>query len=212
MNILSSELRFPNPDLTHETGIIAIGGDLSPERLLLAYNSGIFPWYNEDEPILWWCPEERMVLFPENLHISKSMRPYLNKEKFQISHNTCFKEVITACSKVYRKGQEGTWINNDMIDAYLKLHKLGYAHSVEVWKNDELVGGLYGVYLKRKGIFCGESMFSKISNASKFAFIKMVEHYNDLGLKLVDCQVYTKHLERLGAQIMYREDFLKLLR
>jgi leucyl/phenylalanyl-tRNA--protein transferase len=212
MTILSSELWFPKPDQTHQSGIIAVGGDLSPERLLLAYNSGIFPWYNEDEPILWWCPEDRMVLFPENLHISKSMRPYLNKEKFKVTFNTCFKDVIFACSKVYRKGQNGTWINREMIEAYLRLHQMGYAHSVEVWKDENLVGGLYGIYLKKQGVFCGESMFSKMSNASKYAFIKMVKSYQKKGVRMIDCQVYTDHLKSLGAQLIDRDEFLKFLK
>lgn len=212
MVFLTSDLWFPNPDQTHESGILAIGGDLSIDRLLLAYRNGIFPWYNEDEPILWWCPQERMVLFPQNLHMAKSMRPLLNKNAFSITYNHSFKDVIMACSRVKRRGQEGTWLTQDMISAYLKLHQIGYAHSVEAWQDNELVGGLYGVYLEEYGIFCGESMFSKVSNASKYAFIKMVEHYQNKGVKLIDCQVYTQHLESLGAELISRHDFLSYFR
>jgi leucyl/phenylalanyl-tRNA--protein transferase len=211
MILLSSEIWFPDPEQTHESGIIAVGGDLSPKRLILAYKSGIFPWYSEDEPILWWCPEERMVLFPEKLHISKSMRPYLNKEAFEVTFNQSFEDVITECSKIERKGQKGTWLTKDMIESYIQLYQSGYAQSVEVWRNGRLVGGLYGIYLKRQNIFCGESMFSKVSNASKYAFIKMVEHFQAKGVKLIDCQVYTKHLESLGAEIIDRNEFLRIL-
>jgi leucyl/phenylalanyl-tRNA--protein transferase len=211
MVLLSSELWFPHPEQTHESGILAVGGDLSLERLLLAYENGIFPWYNENEPILWWCPEERMVLFPDNLHVSKSMRPYFNQNKFEVTYNQCFEEVIVSCSEAPRKGQNGTWLTKDMIEAYLQLHKSGFAQSVEVWDEDKLVGGLYGVYLKHKNIFCGESMFAKESNASKYGFIKMVQHYKDKGVKLIDCQVHTAHLTSLGAQLISRAQFLSFL-
>jgi leucyl/phenylalanyl-tRNA--protein transferase len=211
MVFLTSELWFPDYHQVHESGILAVGGDLCVERLLLAYNSGVFPWFNEDELILWWCPDERMVLFPEKLHISKSMKPLLHKNKFKITFNQSFEEVILSCSKLNRKGQDGTWINQDMISAYKKLHKLGFAQSVEAWYDNKLVGGLYGVYLEKYGIFCGESMFTKMSNASKYAFIKMVEHYQKKGVKLIDCQVYTKHLESLGAEVISRESFLSYL-
>lgn len=213
MVFLTSELWFPPPEKTHESGILAVGGDLSEERLLLAYKNGIFPWFNEEDPILWWCPEERMVLFPENLHISKSMRPLLNKQQFKITFNEAFEEVMLACASVKRKGQDGTWITEDMISAYKNLHDKGIAQSVEAWGNKgELVGGLYGVYLKKRGVFCGESMFTRQSNASKYAFINMVEHFKTKGLKLVDCQIYTSHLESLGAQLIEREVFLSYLK
>ncbi len=211
MVLLSSELWFPHPEQTHESGILAVGGDLSLERLLLAYENGIFPWYNKNEPILWWCPEERMVLFPDNLHVSKSMRPYFNQNKFEVTYNECFEEVIVSCSEAPRKGQNGTWLTKDMIEAYLQLHKSGFAQSVEVWHEDKLVGGLYGVYLKHKNIFCGESMFAKESNASKYGFIKMVQYYKDKGVKLIDCQVHNAHLASLGAQLISRAQFLSFL-
>lgn len=211
MIFLTSELWFPNPSQTHESGILAVGGDLSAERLLLAYQSGIFPWYNEDDPILWWCPDQRMVLFPENLHISKSMRALLRKNKFRITYNQAFEEVINACATIKRPGQHGTWIIDDMILAYKSLHEMGIAQSVEAWHDNKLVGGLYGIYLEDKCVFCGESMFTKQSNASKYAFIKMVEHFQSKGLKIVDCQIYTSHLESLGAQLIERDVFLKYL-
>ena len=211
MYLLSQELWFPPVSKTHHSGILAVGGDLSSERLMLAYRNGIFPWFSKDDPILWWCPEERMVLFPNKLHISKSMRPYFNQNKFRVTHNECFEKVITECSRVKRKDQDGTWINNEMISAYLKLFELGFAKSIEVWDKNDLVGGLYGIFLEDKKIFCGESMFSKASNASKFGFIKMVNYYKNKGVKLVDCQVYTSHLESLGAQTIERDVFLTYL-
>ena len=211
MVFLTSEIWFPDPSQTHESGIIAVGGDLSVDRLVLAYNNGIFPWFTEDDPILWWCPEQRMVLFPDKLHISKSMRPLLRKNKFKITYNQAFEEVLNACAKIKRSGQDGTWITDSMISAYNSLHKMGIAQSIEAWDEDKLVGGLYGVYLEEKGVFCGESMFARQSNASKYAFIKMVEHFQTKGLKLVDCQIHTDHLESLGAQLIEREVFLSYL-
>ncbi len=212
MVFLTSELWFPHPNKADESGILAVGGDLSPERLMLAYRNGIFPWYNENEPILWWSPDERMVLFPEKLHISKSMRPFLNQNKFKVTFNQVFEQVIKACASTPREGQNGTWLSDEMLSAYINLHQKGHAHSIEAWQGDELVGGLYGIYLKSCGVFCGESMFAHQSNASKFAFIKMVEHYKTLGLKLIDCQIHTPHLERLGAELIGRDEFLKVLR
>lgn len=212
MVFLTSELWFPNPEYTDEYGILGVGGDLSAERLMLAYSNGIFPWYNENEPILWWCPSERMVLFPEKLHIAKSMRPLLNQNKFEITFNQAFEEVILACAKVKREGQKGTWINDEMVNAYKNLHQKGYAQSVEAWQDGELVGGLYGIYLRGLGIFCGESMFTHVSNASKYAFIKMVEHFSAQRLRLIDCQIYTPHLETLGAELIERREFLKFLK
>lgn len=212
MVLLASEIWFPHPDQTHESGILAIGGDLSVERLLLAYENGIFPWYSEDEPILWWCPDERMVLFPDKLHISKSMKPLLNKNKFKVTFNQAFEQVILACATSKRDNQNGTWLTDEMISAYRTLHGRGIAQSVEAWENNKLVGGLYGIFLKEFGVFCGESMFTRKSNASKFAFIKMVEHFKTQGLKLIDCQVYTPHLESLGAELIEREVFLSYLK
>jgi leucyl/phenylalanyl-tRNA--protein transferase len=211
MVLLTSELWFPDPGQTHESGIIAVGGDLSVDRLILAYNKGIFPWFTEDDPILWWCPEQRMVLFPQNLHISKSMKALLRKNRFKITYNRAFEEVIKACAKIKRPGQEGTWITDNMVSSYKTLHKMGIAQSVEAWDDDKLVGGLYGIYLKERGVFCGESMFARQSNASKYAFIKMVQYYQTKGLKIVDCQIHTNHLESLGAQLIEREVFLSYL-
>ena len=210
MYFLTKELWFPDSNEASEEGILAIGGDLNPERIVLAYENGIFPWYNKEDPILWWSPPERMVLFPHELKISKSMRALLNKHLFECRINHSFNEVIMNCATIKRKYDEGTWLTNEMITAYSKLHQLGYAHSFETWKDGKLVGGLYGVYLKSKEIFYGESMFAKESNASKFAFIKMVEHYKTKGLKLVDCQIYTSHLESLGARLIDREKFLRI--
>lgn len=210
MYFLSKELYFPPSTQTSPEGILAIGGDLSPERLLLAYQNGIFPWFNEDEPILWWCPEERMVLFFEDLKISKSMRNIINQKKFNITFNTAFREVITHCKKAFRKGQEGTWITNEMVEAYCKLNNLGIAKSVEVWQDNELVGGLYGIDLGH--VFCGESMFSSVSNASKVAFIYLAKQLEFAGYRLMDCQVYNDHLASLGCVEIDREDFLTLIR
>lgn len=210
MYFLSKELYFPPSTQTSPEGILAIGGDLSPERLLLAYQNGIFPWFNEDEPILWWCPEERMVLFFEDLKISKSMRNIINQKKFNITFNTAFREVITHCKKAFRKGQEGTWITNEMVEAYCKLNNLGIAKSVEVWQDNELVGGLYGIDLGH--VFCGESMFSSASNASKVAFIYLAKQLEFAGYRLLDCQVYNDHLASLGCVEIDREDFLTLIR
>jgi len=211
MVFLTSELWFPPVEQAHESGILAIGGDLSVDRLLLAYKNGIFPWFNKEDPILWWCPEQRMVLFPENLHISRSMKPLLRNQQFKITYNEAFEDVMLACASIKRKGQDGTWITDDMISAYKNLHDKGIAQSVEAWNDDQLVGGLYGIYLKKQGVFCGESMFTRQSNASKYAFIKMVEHFKTKGLKLVDCQIYTSHLKSLGAQLIEREVFLSYL-
>jgi len=212
MYFLTKELWFPDPQETTKEGILAVGGDLNPERLILAYNNGIFPWYNEDEPIIWWSPPERMVLYPEKLKVSKSMRSVINKNTFQYTVNQTFEDVILNCATIKRKHEEGTWITKEMVKAYCQLHELGYAISVETWNEEKLVGGLYGIYLKDKGIFCGESMFSKESNASKFAFIKMIEHFKTQGLRLVDCQMYTPHLESLGAEVMPRIKFLRYLK
>lgn len=204
---LTEELIFPNPELSEEDGLLAIGGDLSLERLLLAYQNGIFPWFNEDDPILWYSPAERFVLYPKAIKISKSMRKVLNDRKFKVSHNTAFSEVIKNCAATKRVGQNGTWISQQMQEAYINLHHAGYAHSVEVWENDELVGGLYGVLMN--GVFCGESMFAKKSNASKTALIWLCQ--NAL-IKLIDCQVYTEHLESMGAVMIDRAAFLEELR
>jgi leucyl/phenylalanyl-tRNA--protein transferase len=207
MHFLTNNITFPHVSQASQDGLLAVGGDLSVERLLLAYKQGIFPWYSEGEPILWWSPNPRFVLFPEKLKVSKSMKQLLRNSIFKVTVNKAFREVITACSLIKRRGQDDTWITNDMIEAYVKLHALGYAKSVEVWKENDLVGGFYGVDLNN-GVFCGESMFSKESNASKVAFITFIQNTN---YKLIDCQVYTKHLESLGAEEVSRANFLKFL-
>lgn len=209
MYFLSRELYFPPVSQASPEGIVAIGGDLSPERLMLAYRSGIFPWFEDDEPILWWSPPERMVLFLDELRVTKSMRNILNRDTFKITFNTAFEEVIANCRDIKRDGQPGTWITPDMTAAYTKLHKMGFAKSVEVWQDGELVGGLYGIDLGN--IFCGESMFSKVSNASKVAFITLAAQLERAGYRVLDCQVHNDHLESLGAREIHREDFLRIL-
>lgn len=209
MFILGKEILFPNVETANTDGVIAIGGDLSSERLLLAYKSGIFPWYSEGEPIIWYSPDPRMILYPERLKISKSMRSVLRKGNFKITVNQNFEEVITNCKTINRKDQPGTWITDEMQKAYLKLHKTGLAKSVEVWQNDELVGGLYGIDLGH--VFCGESMFSKVSNTSKVAFIYLSQKCENENYKLIDCQVYNEHLASLGAEEIPRKEFIKIL-
>jgi leucyl/phenylalanyl-tRNA---protein transferase len=210
MYFLSRELYFPSPEKSTDEGIVAIGGDLTPERLILAYQNGIFPWFEDDEPILWWSPPQRMVLFFDDLKVSKSMRNIINRGIFKITFNTCFKDVIENCRDIKRDGQRGTWITNDMVEAYCRLHELGFARSVEVWQGDELVGGLYGIDLGH--VFCGESMFSKVSNASKMAFIALAKYLQYNNYRLLDCQVHNEHLESLGAREIDRSDFLKILK
>nr|WP_315176461.1 leucyl/phenylalanyl-tRNA--protein transferase [uncultured Flavobacterium sp.] len=207
---LSKNLFFPPVSEANADGILAIGGDLSPERLQLAYSSGIFPWFEEDQPIIWWSPNPRMVLFLEDLVVSKSMRNILNRNIFKVTFNQDFRAVIAHCQQVKRDGQTGTWITNDMIEAYCKLHELGIAKSVEVWQDNQLVGGLYGVDLGH--IFCGESMFSLVSNASKVAFIALVNHLKINNYRLLDCQVYNDHLASLGCVEIERDDFISILK
>lgn len=203
---LDERLLFPEPELAEPDGLLAVGGDLSTDRLLLAYQNGIFPWYSDDTPILWYSPHERFVLYPQELKISKSMRQVLRSGKFGVTTNTCFAEVIKACSIAPREGQDGTWITDDMQAAYIKLHKDGYAHSVEVWEQNRLVGGLYGMWVG--AVFCGESMFSRVSNASKAALIYLCETNR---FKLIDCQVHTGHLESMGARMINREQYIAVL-
>lgn len=206
---LDESLWFPPSKEYEEHGIIAVGGDVSEQRLLLAYQHGIFPWYNDGEPVTWWCPDKRMVLKPKNVKISKSSRNLLNQGLFTVSYDQHFEEVIGKCQKISRKGQDGTWINDDLKSALLNLHELGYAHSVECKVNDELVGGLYGISLGR--FFFGESMFSTQSNASKIAFISLCKKLESLNFELLDCQIYNDHLASLGATEIERDDFLILL-
>jgi len=207
MQYLTDKLKFPDVSTSNKEGLLAIGGDLSSERLVLAYQSGIFPWFNKDEPILWWSPDPRFVLFPEKLKISKSMKQVLRNCNYTVTVNNAFREVIQQCAKVKRDGQHDTWITNSMVEAYTKLHALNYAKSVEVWNGEKLVAGLYGIDLSN-GVFCGESMFTLEPNASKFGFIRFVQESN---YKLIDCQVHTKHLESLGAENISREKFLNFL-
>jgi len=197
---------FPDPDLADEDGLLAIGGDLSVQRLLLAYRNAIFPWFSEGESISWYAPHERFVLFPDKLKVSSSMKKILRSGNFKISYDQAFSGVINACANSTRKGQEGTWITDSMKSAYIQLFELGFAHSIEVWENDLLVGGLYGVQINH--VFCGESMFASVSNASKLAMIYLCRSFN---FKLIDCQVYTSHLESLGAQFISLEDYLVCL-
>ncbi len=206
--ILNDKVWFPPADDAMEDGLLAIGGDLSEERLLYAYRHGIFPWYEDDIP-LWWCPHPRFVLFPDELKVSKSMQQVIKKNKFEFKTNTAFENVIHNCKTVNRADQHGTWITDDVEKAYINLHKKNYAVSAETWQNNILVGGLYGVRLGN--IFFGESMFSLVSNASKFAFIKYIEQLRNQGVQLIDCQVYTEHLQSLGAKMMNRKNFLELL-
>ena len=207
MRFLDDKIAFPPPHEATADGLVAVGGDLSVERLILAYRSGIFPWFEHEIPILWWSPDPRFVLFPEDLKVSKSMKKILNKKQFKVTMNQAFDAVIINCATAERQGQCGTWITHNMIRSYNKLHELGYAKSVEVWDNNTLVGGLYGVDLGN-GIFSGESMFTTVSNASKVGFISFLQNS---AYKLVDCQVYTEHLERLGAKEIPRSEFLSYL-
>ncbi|MEJ7677182.1 MAG: leucyl/phenylalanyl-tRNA--protein transferase [Segetibacter sp.] len=203
---LDKNLWFPPVTEALVDGMLAIGGDLSVDRLLLAYQKGIFPWFDGDVPV-WWCPDPRFVLFPAELKVSKSMQVLLKRNTFEFTINKAFTEVIKACKEKERTDQNGTWITDDIKAAYIELHKLGYAHSAEVWINNELAGGLYGIRMDH--IFFGESMFSHVSNASKYAFIKYVSLLIKEGVQLIDCQVYTEHLERLGARMIDRKEFLR---
>ena len=211
MHYLQHNEKFPPISEADEQGLLAIGGDLSIPRLIYAYNHGIFPWYDDSQPVLWWSPDPRMVLFPEKLKVSKSMKKLFKKEAFKVTFDQDFERVIEACAEIRREGQHGTWITPEIIKSYRELHEFNLARSVEVWQGDELVGGLYGIYLKEQQVFCGESMFARVSNASKYGFITLVNQLIDEGVKLIDCQVYTKHLESLGAEEIPRKRFLKYL-
>ena len=204
--LLDDQIIFPDTALADPDGLLAIGGDLSAARLKLAYQSGIFPWFSEGDPILWFAPHERCVIFPDKIKVSKSMKKVLNSSTFKVTDNLAFDQVIMHCANAVRKDQDGTWITDDMQKAYINLHHEGIAHSIEVWQNEELVGGLYGIKIGR--IFCGESMFSKVSNASKLALINLCQtnHYD-----LIDCQLPNEHLMSLGAEMVSREEYLNLL-
>ena len=207
LHVLDSNLWFPPVNDALPDGLLAIGGDLSVERLLLAYSKGIFPWFDGEVP-MWWSPDPRFVLFPNQIKVSKSMQSLLKKNAFTFTINTAFTKVIHACKTMFRQEQSGTWITDEVERSYTMLHKLGYAHSAEVWLNNELVGGLYGIKLNK--VFYGESMFSIANNASKYAFIKYVETLQNEGVELIDCQVHTNHLESLGATMIDRSKFLQL--
>ncbi|MBN8567586.1 MAG: leucyl/phenylalanyl-tRNA--protein transferase [Flavobacteriales bacterium] len=210
MYFLTKELYFPPVSEASPEGILAVGGDLSTERLLLAYKNGIFPWFDDDEPILWWSPPERMVVNPREYKVAKSLRNIINRNIFKVTFDTVFEEVITNCQSIKRRGQKGTWITDSMLEAYLKLNQLGIAKSVEVWQDNQLVGGLYGVDLGK--VFCGESMFSLVSNASKVAFVTLIQKLKDENYHLLDCQVHNNHLEKLGAFEISRENYIKILK
>ncbi|HLU65384.1 MAG TPA: leucyl/phenylalanyl-tRNA--protein transferase [Kofleriaceae bacterium] len=206
---LSERLAFPPPELAEESGLLAVGGDLRPERLLLAYQLGIFPWYHDGLPILWYSPDPRMVLEADRLVVNRSLRKSIRRGRYQVTLDTAFDRVIRACAEVPRPGQDGTWITSDMLAAYLRLHEIGYAHSVEAWDGAELAGGLYGVSLG--GAFFGESMFARAPDASKVAFVALVEQLLRWDIRLIDCQVHTEHLERFGAEEWPRERYLARL-
>ena len=207
MKFLKTKIEFPDINEATSEGLVAVGGDLSTDRLLLAYKRGIFPWFEDDRSILWWSPDPRFVLYPEELRVSKSMRQVLRNCRFTVTVNQAFPQVIEACASIKRNGQTGTWITNNMTEAYIELYKMGFAKSVEVWDNDELVGGFYGLDLGND-VFCGESMFSKVSNASKAAFITFVQNTN---YKIIDCQIHTYHLESLGGRAIPRDEYLSYL-
>ncbi len=212
---LDKQLIFPPVQLAEPDGLLAMGGDLSTERLLLAYQQGIFPWY-EGDIILWWCPDPRFVLFPAELKINKTIQALLKKtgsnleNRFEFTTNKAFAQVINCCKETKRPGQEGTWITDEVEKAYTLLHQLGYAQSAEVWSDGELVGGLYGIKLGK--VFFGESMFSKVSNASRYAFTSYVQQLKKDGIKLIDCQVYTEYLESMGARMIERKEFSRILK
>jgi len=208
--LLSDDLMFPNPELADPHGLLAVGGDLSVERLLLAYENAIFPWYSEEQPILWFSPDPRLVLFLKKFKVSKSLKKLINKKVFDTKFDTNFDEVIVQCSKIERKGQDGTWITNDMIDAYINLHNQGYAHSVESYYEGKLVGGLYGVSLG--GAFFGESMFNTMTDASKVALYHLVERFIEWEFDFIDSQVVTEHMKSLGAEEITRTKYLELLK
>lgn len=205
----SHKVVFPSVETATHEGVLAVGGNLEPQTLIDAYCRGIFPWFNPEDPILWWAPPKRMVLFFEDLKISKSMRNVLNQEKYTVTFNTCFEQVIRSCQKIQRPGQEGTWITDHIVASYCQLHCQGRAISVEVWHENRLVGGLYGIDMGT--VFCGESMFSFMPNASKVAFITLSRYLQENGYKLLDCQVYNNHLASLGAKEISRELFMSFL-
>lgn len=207
--LLSDKTSFPPPHLATKEGLLAIGGDLSQERLLLAYRMGIFPWYSEGEPILWWSPDPRLILYPDEFKVPKTLKKIIKKNMFQVTMDTAFDQVVDTCAQIRIEKNEGTWIVREMIEAYCQLHKSGLAHSVEAWHQGQLAGGLYGVSLGK--CFFGESMFTRISNASNVAFINLVAFLKMLAFDMIDCQISTEHLKRFGAREIPRAVFLKQL-
>jgi len=207
---LSDQIIFPDPELSREDGLLAVGGDLCLERLILAYRMGIFPWYSDGEPVLWWSPDPRLVLYPEALHVSRSLMKTIRQGRFHVTLDQDFRQVISACAGAPRERQMGTWITTDMMDAYCRLHEAGFAHSVEVWHQGELAGGLYGVSLGK--CFFGESMFTRSSNASKVGLVTLVKLLQKWSFSFIDCQVITRHLVQLGAREIPRKQFLAELR
>ena len=201
-----NDILFPDPALSEADGLLAIGGDLKPDRILAAYKSGIFPWFSDNDPICWFAPHERCVIFPSKIHVSKRMQKSMRAKEFEVTTNTAFAAVIAACKNTARKDQDGTWITVEMEEAYTKLHALGIAKSIEVWQNDELVGGIYG--LEINNVFCGESMFSHKSNASKTAMIWLCTQNN---YTLIDCQMRTEHLISMGAEMISQKKFINIL-
>jgi len=209
MYTIKGEFYFPDISMANADGLLAIGGDLEPERLKLAYSRGIFPWFEDDKVIMWWSPDPRMVLFPEEIKISKSMQKVLKSAQFRVTENVAFEQVVSFCASVNRPKQEGTWITEGMKTAYSSLHYQGLAKSFEVWRENELVGGLYGVQTGK--VFSGESMFSLESNASKVALIALTQSAAAHGIALIDCQLYTTHLESMGAREISRTEFISFL-
>lgn len=209
VEISRQSLEFPDPDEADDSGLLAIGGDLSIERLKLAYSKGIFPWYEDGMPILWWTPDPRMVLFPDRMIVSHSLKQSIKKQQFTVTVDNAFDKVIQNCSKTPRKGEEGTWITREMKNAYIRLHEAGFAHSAEAWLDGKLVGGLYGVALGK--VFFGESMFHHITNASKVALYYLVEKLQQWDFKIIDAQVYTNHLESLGGELIPRSQYMRIL-
>jgi len=207
---LKDSLAFPPPHLADESGLLAFGGDLKPERLIMAYENGIFPWFTDDQPLLWWSPDQRMILYPGEMKVSKSLRQKIRRGTYVVRCDTAFREVITACSSVPRRDQHGTWITRDMTEAYCLLHQRGYAHSFECWFEGQLVGGLYGVSLGKA--FFGESMFSKATDASKVAFYHLCAFAEKHRFQFIDCQLYTEHLASLGAIEITRSRYLRELK
>jgi leucyl/phenylalanyl-tRNA--protein transferase len=200
---------FPSPRSANEHGVVAYGGDLNPNRIIQAYKQGIFPWFESDDNLLWWSPNPRMILYPEKIKISKSLKSFIKKNTFKVTFNRDFEEVIESCSNIKRLGQKGTWITSGLKESFLYLHEKGLAISVEVWKDSKIVGGLYGLDLGN--VFCGESMFSKSSNASKVALVNLSSELKKNNYKFIDCQIPTEHLKSMGGEEVSRDDFLKLL-